>query len=191
MHRDSNSPRLVRNRAGNRLTNPPRRICAELKAFMVVKFFHSLYQAEVALLNQVEKEHAASYIPFRNTDNKPQVRLRKLLFCFLVAFLHAQSKLDFLLRAQQRHLADFFQVHPHRVVNIDALWQSQVEILLNLLLGFNIAQYVNPLAFEVFINAVYAVRIQVQIRQMIYDLLIFQYTFFLFAHLDKFLQTGQ
>ena len=53
MHRDTNRTRLIRNCAGNRLTNPPGGIGRELIAFAVVKLLNRLDEAQVALLNQV------------------------------------------------------------------------------------------------------------------------------------------
>ena len=66
MYRNTDCTRLVCNRTGNSLTNPPGSIGTELKALVVVKFIYSLNQAQVALLNQIQKQHATTNITLSN-----------------------------------------------------------------------------------------------------------------------------
>ena len=66
MHRDANGARLVRNRARDRLPNPPRRVGRELVATPPFELVHSFHQTDVAFLNQVEKLQATIRILLGN-----------------------------------------------------------------------------------------------------------------------------
>ena len=161
---------------------------------MEVEFFNRLNQPQIALLNQVKKEHPTPNVSFCNADNQTQVGLCQLLlgsFALRAARLHLLRQFDFFFCRQKGHLTDFLEVHSDGVINIDALRESQVKLLLNLLLRFDIPQNINILTFQIFIDSVNAVGVQIQIRQMIHDLLIFQYILFLFGQLHQFLQLGQ
>ena len=107
MHRNTNGSGLVRDGAGNGLTNPPGRIGTELKALSIVEFFHRLDQAEISLLNEVQKGHPTAHIAFGNADNQTQVGLSQLFLGFVIACFHTLGNAHFLLRGQERHLADF------------------------------------------------------------------------------------
>ena len=54
MHRDTDGPPLIRDRSRDRLTNPPGRIRAELKALPVVKLLHGFNQPQIALLDEIQ-----------------------------------------------------------------------------------------------------------------------------------------
>ena len=79
--RDADRARLVGDGARDGLANPPRGVGGELEALRVVEFLDCANQAEVAFLNQVEEEHAATHIAFGNGDDETQVRLDELVFC--------------------------------------------------------------------------------------------------------------
>src|SRR5699024_1310938 len=53
--------------------NPPCRVGRELESRGVVEFLDGADQAEVALLNQVEKLHAAAGVPLRERDDQSKV----------------------------------------------------------------------------------------------------------------------
>ena len=59
MDRHPDEPRLISNRAGDRLANPPGRIGRELEAAAILEFFYGAHQPEVSLLNQVSNGQSA------------------------------------------------------------------------------------------------------------------------------------
>ena len=75
MHRNADGPCLIRDGAGNRLADPPGGISGKFKALGMVELLHSFDQAQVSLLNQIQKLHSPSHIAFGNTDDQPQIRL--------------------------------------------------------------------------------------------------------------------
>ena len=65
--------RVVGNGARDGLTDPPRRVGAELEAAPPVEFLDRAQQPEVALLDQVDQRHAAVRIAPRDADHQAQV----------------------------------------------------------------------------------------------------------------------
>src|SRR5215212_611357 len=53
--RDADRARLVSERAGDRLADPPRRVGGELEALAVVELLRGAYQAERALLDEIQE----------------------------------------------------------------------------------------------------------------------------------------
>ena len=82
---------------------------------MVVELLHRADKPEVALLYQVEEEHSASDVFFRNADDEAKVGLDEGVLARRVARLYALRELDFVLRGQKRNLAYLAQVHAHGV----------------------------------------------------------------------------
>ena len=78
VHRDADRARLVGDRSGDRLADPPRRIRRELEALGVVELVDRSHQAEVALLDQVEQLHPATRVPLGDADHEPEVGLGEL-----------------------------------------------------------------------------------------------------------------
>src|SRR5660397_73494 len=62
VHRDADGARLVGHGAGDRLADPPRRVGGELVALGVVELLDRTDQAKVALLDEVEEQHAATRV---------------------------------------------------------------------------------------------------------------------------------
>src|SRR4051794_5681355 len=58
VHRDANRARLVGERAGDRLADPPGRVGRELEALAVVELLRGANQAERALLDEVEERQS-------------------------------------------------------------------------------------------------------------------------------------
>ena len=85
MHRHADGPCLIGNGAGNRLPDPPGRICREFVSLCIVELVHRADQARVALLNEVEDMQAAAGILLRNGDDQAQVRLGQLVLGLLIA----------------------------------------------------------------------------------------------------------
>ena len=73
VHRDADGARLVGDRAGDRLADPPGGVGRELVAAAVLEFLHRLHQAHVAFLDQVEEGEAAVGVFFRDGNDEPQV----------------------------------------------------------------------------------------------------------------------
>ena len=83
MYGNTDSTCLIGNRTGNRLTNPPCSIGTEFKALVIVKFIYSLNQAQVALLNQIQKQHTATDITLGTTYYQTQVGFGQALLSFV------------------------------------------------------------------------------------------------------------
>ena len=139
---------------------------------MVIEFFHGFNQPQIAFLNQVKEQHPTTYISFGNADNQTQVGFCQFLFGSFVAFFHTLCQFHFFLCGKQRNFADFLQIHSDRVVDIDAFGQCQVKVFFNFFFCVQVAQDINALCFQIFINPIDAVGVQVQIRQMVHDLFI-------------------
>ena len=71
--------RLVGDRAGDGLADPPGRVGRELVAAAVVELLDGADQAERALLDQVEEREAAAEVALRDRDDEAQVGLDHLL----------------------------------------------------------------------------------------------------------------
>src|SRR5437016_4309118 len=115
VHRDPDRPRLVRDRPGDGLADPPGRVGRELVALAVVELLDRPDQAERALLNQIEEAEAAAEIRLRDRDDEAKVRLDHLRLRRHVAALDPLRQIDLLVGGQQRHLPDLAQVEPERV----------------------------------------------------------------------------
>ncbi len=79
MHRDTDGPRLVGDRAGDRLTDPPGRIGREFIAAAVLELVDRLHQADVAFLNKIKELQAAVGVFLGNRDHQAQVGLDHFL----------------------------------------------------------------------------------------------------------------
>ena len=78
VHGDADRARLVGDRAGDRLADPPRRVRRELEALRVVELLDRADQAEVALLDQVEQAHAAPDVALGDRHDEAEVGLDQL-----------------------------------------------------------------------------------------------------------------
>src|SRR4051812_10659913 len=109
VYRDADRARLVGERAGDRLADPPRRVGRELEALAVVELLGGAHEAERALLDQVEERQPLVAVVLRDRDHEAQVRLDHLLLRVEVAALDALGEVDLLLRGEQTDLADVLQ----------------------------------------------------------------------------------
>ena len=80
MHRNTDRPRLIGNRTGNRLTDPPSGISRKLIAAAIFEFVNRLHQTDVAFLNQIQELQPAVGILFGNRNYQPQIGLDHFLF---------------------------------------------------------------------------------------------------------------
>src|ERR1700733_4500973 len=78
VHRNTNRPGLIGNRAGNRLTNPPGRIGGELVTTTVFELIDRLHQTDVAFLDQIQKLQTAVGVLLGNRNHQAQVSLDQL-----------------------------------------------------------------------------------------------------------------
>ena len=118
MHRHPDGAGLVGDGPGDGLANPPGGICRELVPLGIVKLVHGANEARVALLNEVENVESAPGVLLRDGHHQPEVGLGQLVLGLLVALGHLPRQLDLFLGAEELHLADLLEVHPHRVVQI-------------------------------------------------------------------------
>ena len=182
MHRDADGARLIGDGAGDGLADPPRRIGGELVALAVIEFFDRLDEPEVPLLDQVEKEHAASHVALGDGDDQAQVRLGELALGLRVALGHAAGDLDLLAGGEQRDLADLLEVHAHRVVDVHALHGGERvldlgDLLVDVLGDLHVLDHVDIHFLEVLIDLFDLLLVQIQLLERIHDLLIGQDAF--------------
>ena len=97
-------PRLVRERARDRLADPPGRIGRELEAATPVELLDRADEPERALLDEVEERKALVAVVLRDRDDEAEVRLDHPLLRVHVAALDALRELD-LLRGRQELVA--------------------------------------------------------------------------------------
>jgi hypothetical protein len=79
VHRDADGARLVGDRAGDGLADPPGGVGRELVAAAVFELVHRLHQADVAFLDQVEELQAAVGVLLGDRDHQAQVGLDHFL----------------------------------------------------------------------------------------------------------------
>src|SRR4051794_12572912 len=127
--RDADGPRLVGERASNRLADPPGRVGRELEALAVVELLGRADQAERALLDQVEEGQALVAVVLGDRDDQAEVRLDHLLLGVEVAALDALRELDLLGGGEQPDLADVLE---EELQGIGGHVRLQVERLLAL-----------------------------------------------------------
>ena len=116
VHGHADRARLVGDAARDRLADPPRRVGRELVAAAPVVLLDGAHEADVALLDEIEEEHAAADVALRDRHHEPQVGLDQLPAGRRVVALDALRERDLLGGRQQRHAADLAQVRAHRIV---------------------------------------------------------------------------
>src|SRR4051812_19671160 len=102
--RDADRARLVGDRAGDRLADPPRRIGRELVAAAVLELVDRLHQADVAFLNQIEELQAAIRVLLRDRDDEAEVGFNELLLRHLRFVLAVEDDVERLLQLVGRLL---------------------------------------------------------------------------------------
>src|SRR5262245_4754401 len=79
VHGDADGARLVGDRAGDRLADPPGRVRRELVAAAVLELVDGLHQADVAFLDQIEELKPPVRVLLRDRDDQPEIGLDHLL----------------------------------------------------------------------------------------------------------------
>ena len=133
MNGDADGAGLIGDGAGDCLTDPPCRIGGELEALGVVELLNSLDQTQIALLNQIQKLHAAADIALGDGNDQTQVCFAQALLGLLAigaARLDLESQLSLLIGGEQRHTADLLQIDLDGVVDRDAVGGQAVLIII-------------------------------------------------------------
>src|SRR5207248_1278915 len=78
MHRDADGAGLVRDGAGDGLTDPPGSVGREFVAAPVLELVDGFHQADVALLNEIEELETAVGVLLRDGDDEAEVSLDEL-----------------------------------------------------------------------------------------------------------------
>src|SRR3954452_16472221 len=112
---DADRPRLVGQRAGDGLADPPRRVGRELEALAVVELLSGAHEAERPLLDEVEEGQPLVAVVLGDRDDQAQVGLDHLLLGVEVAALDALGEVALLLRGEQPDLADVLEEQLQRV----------------------------------------------------------------------------
>ena len=115
MDRDADRSRLVGERTGDRLADPPGRVGRELEALAVVELLRRAHEAERPLLDQVQERQSLVAVVLGDRDDQTQVGFDHLLLRVEVAALDPLGQIDLLLRGQQAHLADVLEEQLQRV----------------------------------------------------------------------------
>ena len=87
VHGNADGTGLIRNSARNCLADPPGRIGAEFIPPAILKFINRFHQADIALLNKVEKAQATVRVFLGNAHDQAEIGLGKLTLCFVVFLL--------------------------------------------------------------------------------------------------------
>ncbi len=132
MHRNTDGTRLVSDRAGDSLTDPPGRIGRELVTTAIFKLIYRFHQADITFLNQVEELQTAVGIFLGNRNNQTQVRFHHL---FLGAtglsftYRHATVNVFHLLNGQAGlffNLCQFLQGTHHVILHFQQLLRPRL-----------------------------------------------------------------
>src|SRR5699024_4067945 len=118
--RDTDRPGLVCDGSCYRLSDPLCSISGEFESLGAIEFFNGFDPPHITFLDQVEKEHTAADVAFGNTYHKTEVCFSKTAFGNFVPFFYFLGEFNFLLCAEQIDSPDFIQIHPDRVVDLDA-----------------------------------------------------------------------
>ena len=80
VHRNTDRARLVGDRAGDRLADPPRRVGRELITAPPFEFVDGLHQTDVAFLNQIEELQSAVRVFLGDRNDQTQVGFDQFAF---------------------------------------------------------------------------------------------------------------
>ena len=165
---------LIRDGTRDGLADPPGGVGREFVALAVIELVHRFDQAQIALLNEIQKQHAAAHITLGDGHHQAQIGLGELLLGRLVALFHALGDVDFLLGRQKGNLADFLEVHAHGVVNADPLGHAQIDLFrLDQLFrrnGIKLRHHVHAHALERLVDLVHLIGVDLHLHELVGDL---------------------
>src|SRR5207248_2368192 len=112
--RDADRPRLVRDRAGDRLPDPPGRVRRELVALAVVELLDRTDETDVAFLDEIEEGHAAADVLLRDRDDQTKVRFSQVVtrvVALLDELVREASQTTLLVGVRDRELVEMLHEH--------------------------------------------------------------------------------
>jgi hypothetical protein len=124
VHRDADGARLVGDRAGDRLADPPGGVGRELVAAAVFELVDRLHQADVAFLDQVEELQAAVGVLLGDGDDQAQVGLDH--------FLLGLARLGLAVGHRAVDFLDVAQRQEQRLLDADQLFLLADDLVLEL-----------------------------------------------------------
>ena len=94
VHRNAHRAGLVGERAGDRLTDPPRGVRRKFETAAIIELFDCARQADIPFLDKIKnlKMRRAIDVALRDGNHKTQIRLHQALARLFVAFLRALRK---------------------------------------------------------------------------------------------------
>src|SRR5258707_2635743 len=110
VHRNTNGARLVGNRAGDGLSNPPRRIRRKLVSAAPLELVHGFHQADIAFLNQVEELQSAVGIFLGDRNDQSEVGFDQFFFSLLGFRFAAMDERQRTLQFGQPDFAGFLDI---------------------------------------------------------------------------------
>src|SRR5262245_5950021 len=81
MHWDANGVRLLRQRSGERLPDPPTGVGRKTEPETVVEFLDGPHQTDITLLDKIEIGKPMAAIFFCDGSDKTKIRFDKVVFC--------------------------------------------------------------------------------------------------------------
>src|SRR5438270_10559315 len=118
MDRQTNRLGLVRERALDRLFDPPGGVSTERATFRRVETLDCFHQADVSFRDQIEQRQSKIGIIVRNLDYEPQVGADHERTGLPIAFFDLGGELNLLLRGQKGDLPDLAQVNLYSSIAI-------------------------------------------------------------------------
>ena len=166
MDRHPDRPRLVGERPGDRLADPPGRVGRELVAAAPVELLDGADEAERSFLDQVEEGETLVAVVLRDRDDEAEVRLDHPLLRGSVAALDPLRQLDLLRRRQQLVPAGLAQEELQRVGRrLERLRRRRRRLLgrrLGLGLALRLDEQLDPAPVELLIDGVGLERIELE-----------------------------
>ena len=107
--RQAHQPRLLVDRAAQRLLDPQRRVGRELEALAVVELLGRAHEADGPLLDEVEEGEALALVALGDRDHQPQIGAHHALLGDQVAALDALGQLDLVLPREQGRASDVLE----------------------------------------------------------------------------------
>ena len=194
MHRNTDRSRLIGDRTGDCLTDPPGCIGTELVSFGVIEFFYCFDQPQVTFLNQIQEQHATSHITFCDADYQTKVGFCQTFFRCLISVFHSFCQLDLFFCTQKRYFTDFFQVHTDRIFDANTFRHGKVNIfqihflffhmhvfVIQQCVIFGYPEYIHTVGFQIFKDQIHLLVVQGDSFEEIIDFLILQHIFLLLA----------
>jgi hypothetical protein len=131
VHGHADGARLIRYGARDGLPDPPRGVRGELVSARVVELLHGADEAQIALLDEVQEQQAASHVPFGYGHHQSEVGLRELAFGLHILGLDPFGQHHLFTRREQWDFADLLKVLPDGIAG--GVVHRQVELAQELL----------------------------------------------------------